>query len=197
MKRIIPILVAVALILIVGALYGGGQVLERYSYSKEYADLNEYFGVAGDGDIPILMNDEWIDVHARMVDGGCYLKWEDVDQLLNGRFYHGRADGTLVYTTPDSIITSKLGTAEWTSEGAENESGREDHVIAREDGDTLWILLDYVARYSDFTWALYEEPYRIRISTEWKDFEQAGVTKNTSLRILGGIKSEILRDLKK
>ena len=47
MKRIIPILIAVALILIVGALYGGGQVLERYSYSREYADLNEYFGVTG------------------------------------------------------------------------------------------------------------------------------------------------------
>ncbi|MBQ3789994.1 MAG: SH3 domain-containing protein [Lachnospiraceae bacterium] len=197
MKRIIPILIAVALILIVGALYGGGQVLERYSYSREYADLNEYFGVTGDGDIPILMNNEWIDVHARMVDGGCYLRHEDVDRLLNSRFYYGRADGTLVYTTPDTIITAKLGTDEWTSAGGSSDSGREKHVIAREDGETLWILMDYVERYSDFTWALYEEPYRIRISTEWKDFEQSGITKNTSLRVLGGVKSEILRDLKK
>lgn len=47
MKKIIPVIVAVILIILIGAVGFGAKLLEKYSYSKERADLTAYFGVAG------------------------------------------------------------------------------------------------------------------------------------------------------
>lgn len=44
-KRIIPVIVALALILIVALVGFGGMILDKYTYSKELADLDQYFGV--------------------------------------------------------------------------------------------------------------------------------------------------------
>ncbi|MCR5676023.1 MAG: SH3 domain-containing protein [Lachnospiraceae bacterium] len=198
MKKIIPVIVAVVLILLIGGIYLGGKTFERYSYSKERADLKEYFGVSGADEAAILLNDEWIDVKAALIDGGCYLAAEDVDTLLTGRFYFGKADNELLYTTPTDVIRAEIGSSSWSS--TDGDSGSMEHPIALVRGEDLWILLDYVERFADFTWDLYgggSEPARIRMSTAWSSFDQATVTKNTELRILGGVKSEILRDLKK
>ena len=47
-KRIIPVIVALALILIVALVGFGGMILDKYTYSKELADLDQYFG-GGEG----------------------------------------------------------------------------------------------------------------------------------------------------
>lgn len=43
MKKMIPVLIAVVLILIIGAVSLGGMLWDKYSYSKERADLDEYY----------------------------------------------------------------------------------------------------------------------------------------------------------
>ena len=45
-KTIIPIVVAVVLIIIIGGVSIGVRLFEKYSYSRERADLNEYFAIA-------------------------------------------------------------------------------------------------------------------------------------------------------
>ena len=40
-KKIIPVLVAIVLILIIGGIAFGWEILQRYSYSKERASLDE------------------------------------------------------------------------------------------------------------------------------------------------------------
>ena len=47
MKKVIPVIVAVVLIILIGAAGFGAKILEKYSYSKERADLAEYFGISG------------------------------------------------------------------------------------------------------------------------------------------------------
>ena len=47
-KKIIPVLVAIVLILIIGGIAFGWEILQRYSYSKERASLDEYYQVSGD-----------------------------------------------------------------------------------------------------------------------------------------------------
>ncbi len=64
MKKIIPVLVAIVLIIVVAAAGFGSIIIEKYSYSKERADLDEYFGVAGADDVPIILQDERIEEHA-------------------------------------------------------------------------------------------------------------------------------------
>ena len=43
-KKIIPIVIAIVLIIIIGGVTFGSRILEKYSYSKEMADLNAYYG---------------------------------------------------------------------------------------------------------------------------------------------------------
>ena len=45
MKRVIPALIAIVLIILIAGIALGGQLLEKYSYSDEKANLNEYFGI--------------------------------------------------------------------------------------------------------------------------------------------------------
>ena len=56
-KKIIPVIVALALILIIALIGFGGMILDKYSYSKELANLDEYFGVA-QGELAIILQDE-------------------------------------------------------------------------------------------------------------------------------------------
>ena len=45
MKKLIPVIVAVIAILLVAAVAFGQKIIEKYSYSSERADLNEYFEI--------------------------------------------------------------------------------------------------------------------------------------------------------
>ena len=44
-KKVIPMLIAIVLILIVIAVAFGSMVIDKYSYSKEFADMEAYFGL--------------------------------------------------------------------------------------------------------------------------------------------------------
>ena len=48
-KKIIPVLIAIVLIIIVAVLSVGLKLMDKYSYSEERADLEEYFSVRGRG----------------------------------------------------------------------------------------------------------------------------------------------------
>ncbi|MCR4763605.1 MAG: chitinase [Lachnospiraceae bacterium] len=195
MKKIIPALLAVVLILLIGGFYFGQTLLDRYSYSREKADLNEYYGLTGPDDVAVMLNDSFIDVHAKMLDDACYLTLTDTHELLNSRFYYSEADNCLIYTTPDTVITAEIGQPSYTA--SDGTDGKEKHAIARKEGENLWLLIDFVARYSDFTWELFTKPNRLRLTTEWQSFEQADITRKTSLRLLGGVKSEVMRQLER
>ena len=45
MKKAIPVLIAIVLIIIIGAAAFGAKIIEKYSYSRERADLYEYFHI--------------------------------------------------------------------------------------------------------------------------------------------------------
>lgn len=195
MKKAIPVLIAVALILLVGGFYAGQQLLEKYSYSSERADAAEYFGVRDDADVPILMAHELIEAHARLFDGHCYMTAADVDAILCSRFYAGEADQMLIYTMPTEMVYTRIGEKTW--ESTDGSSGTLDCPIARMENDTLYIALDYVQRFANFDYMLYRDPNRMLLFTEWVPEKRAPVNKDTSVRVRGGVKSEILTDLEK
>lgn len=55
MKKLIPVIVAVVLILIVVAAGFGTKLIDKYTYSKERADLEAYFGLLEENDAAIIM----------------------------------------------------------------------------------------------------------------------------------------------
>ena len=60
-KKFLTALLAVVLIIIVAAAAFGAKILDRYSYSKEKADLDEYFNLQGDDEIAVVLQDELVD----------------------------------------------------------------------------------------------------------------------------------------
>lgn len=193
MKKIIPALIAIALILLVIAGSFGIKLLDRFSYSDERQDLEEYYGLSESTDgVAIVLQNERIDTQARLMDGHCYLEIEDVQDLLNERFYYDRNEGLLVYTTPTEKITSAVDTDVYYIDDQEQTT---EYVIAKAEGDLLYIALDFVKQYTNFSYELFTDPYRLQLRTQWGSREAASVKKDTNLRVKGGVKSPILREL--
>ncbi|MDE7247251.1 MAG: chitinase, partial [Lachnospiraceae bacterium] len=197
MKKMIPVIVAIVLIIVIAAAGFGAKILEKYSYSKERADLTEYFDIQGDNDVPIILQDELIEEHAKIFDGMCYFDIATVHKYFNDRFYEDKAQGIVVFTKPDSLFTTRIGYADFSDYGADfEEAGAAwDYVISRYEGDVLYIAADFVQQYSNFSYELFTEPNRMQIYTEWRERQTAPVTKDTQVRYQGGIKSDILTDV--
>ncbi len=193
-KKIIPIVIAIVLIIIIGGVTFGSRILEKYSYSKERADLNAYYGITGSQEVAIVLQDEIVEEKARISDGICYLDMATIHKYLNDRFYVDEGEGLLLYTLPEDIVRNSIGSSvKETAQGSE-ELG---YTAAIWEGDTLYVALDYIKQYTNFSYQLFTDPYRIQLTTEWPSYEVASISKNTQVRVKGGVKSEILTDVQK
>lgn len=193
-KKIVPVLLAVVLIVIISAVAFGGKVLDRFTYSKERADLDAYFHLEEENEIAIILQDARVDEKARLIDGVCYFDLETIEKYFTDRFYVNTDEQILLYTTAVDVIRINIGDNSdimYVSEvGAPL-----NYKAALYQGDTLYIAADYIKKYVNFSYELYDLPYHVQVYTQWDIYTQATLTKNTSLRYQGGIKSDILTDL--
>lgn len=191
-KKIIPVILAIVLILIIGCVSFGGIIIDKYSYSKEEADLAAYFGISGSDDVAIVLQNEMIEERARLFDGVYYLDIATVHKYLNERFYEDKNENLLLYTLPEDLVRTSIG-----SSLREDSQGSEDmgYVLSRYEGDTLYIAIDYVKKYTNFGYEAFTDPARIQLDTVWEDRQTAQIKKDTQVRIRGGVKSEILTEV--
>ena len=108
-KKMIPVLVAILLILVVAAAGVGMKLIEKYSYSKERADLAEYFGVSNNEDVAILLQNEFLEQKAKLWNGTYYLDFDTVQTYFNDRFYVDKVENLLIYTSPNGIFKYAQG----------------------------------------------------------------------------------------
>lgn len=194
MKKVIPVIIAIVLIIVVAAAGFGAKLLEKYSYSKERADLTEYFGVRGADDVPVILQDERIEEHAKLWDGVCYFDLATVHKYFNDRFYEDKKEGLLLYALPDQVVRTQIGTDTLTKGESSEARG---YVIARYEEDMLYIAADYVKEYANFSYELFRDPNHMQVYTEWNERQVATIAKDTQVRYQGGIKSDILTDVSK
>ena len=193
-KKVVPILIAIALIIIIGGLSFGGKIIEKYSYSKERADLNAYYHISDSEDAAIVLQNEIVEERAKVIDGTWYLDLDTVHKYLNDRFYMDRNEDLLLYTLPEDIVKVVIG-----SSVKETEDGSEDlgYTIARYEGEKLYLAVDYVKQYTNFGYEVFTDPNRVQIDTQWEEMQVASSKKNTQVREKGGVKSPILTDVAK
>lgn len=194
MKKAIPVIIAIALILLIGGIFVGKQILDRYSYSTERADLKEYFGISGEGTTAIILQHEIIEEKALLQDGTYYFDFATVRKYFNDRFYADEKEGLLLYTTPTEVIRTQIGTSEY---GASDAPAQEPYVISFYQGETLYVAADYVRKFTNFSYEAFTEPDRMQVYTQWGGLQTASVLKDTQVRYQGGIKSAILTDAAK
>lgn len=193
-KKILPVLLAIVLIFLVIAVAFGGKILDKYSYSKERADLSSYFELEESNDIAIIMQDARVDEKAKLIDGVCYFDLATIEKYFTDRFYVNMNESVILYTTDTDVIKIHIGND--SNVVYVSEVGNSiDYKAAVMEGDVLYIAADYVKRFVNFSYELFEDPLHMQVYTQWDIITVAQVKKNTSIRYQGGIKSKILKDL--
>ena len=193
-KRVIPVLIAVALIIVIGGVGLLGLFLKKYSYSDTAMDLKEYFAVSKQDEVAIILQDEQIETKAKLLEGYYYLDFDSVQKLLNDRFYEDAAEMLLLYTTPTEIIRTAIGSSSYLQGAEEIQT---EYPLSFYEGEALYVALDFVQLFTNFSYEAFTQPNRIQLSTQWGEATTAEVKRNTQLRYRGGVKSDILRQLSK
>lgn len=200
MKKIIPVITAIVLIIVVVAISVGGKILDKYSYSKERADLQEYFELSGEDEVAIVLQNERVEEKAKLMDGVYYFEMATVHKYFNDRFYEDKNEQLLLYTLPDDTVRVDIGASSYTTKDGVVDAG---YVIAQYaaaadgSGDVLYVAADYVKLFTDYSYEAFTEPNRMQVYTKEKPQEgkKAEIVKDTAVRYQGGVKSPILTEV--
>ncbi len=190
-KKIIPVIVALVLILIIGGVGIGGKLLEKYSYGKESADMDAYYGVS-EGQLAILLQDEWLSEKAVMIDGTVYFDLDTVHGYLNEGFYADTNEQKLLYTTANDTAEAMFGAREYSDREGSHLTG---YAVCQMQGEVLYLAAEYVKLYTNFAYFVYDR--HLQVYTQWGEKQTMEIAKDTQVRQLGGIKSPILREMEK
>lgn len=193
-KKILPVIAAVAFILVVILFMILGKVINKYTPTDEHQDLAVHYDVTSEGEVAIIYNNELIESKAKLLNGVVYLRLDMVKDYINDRFYWDANENLLRYTTATDLVSVP---AESTNYTITKDTHSSDHILVKADAETAYIAIDFVKTYSDFAYEIFENPNRVVITTAWGDYTTTTAKKDTELRVLGGIKSPILDDLTK
>jgi len=193
-KQVLPILIIVGLIILVLGFILISNLIKKYTPTKEHQDLTEYYNISEESQVAITLNHSVIKNQGTMIDGHVYLDYHFVHDILNERFYWDANENILLYTTASDVISAKADETSYSTGRNSNDYGR---AIVKATAESAWVDLEFVKTYSDFTYSLYESPSRLVITNEWKDITVSTLKGNTEIRVKGGIKSPILKDVKK
>ena len=194
-RRIAPVLAAVLLIIAVLACMFISYLIEKYSPSKERMAWTEYYSVSGEDEVAVILNNELTDIKGRMIDGEVYVTTDTLYDYLNERFYWDQAENLLLYTTPTEVITAAVGS---TTYSVGSQSYTEDYAPVKVDGDTAYVALAYIQKYTGLQYeVMTDEVNRVNLTTEFGTVDTVTVKRNAQVRYRAGIKSPILTDVAK
>ena len=193
-KKTSPVLAVVLLIIVVVLMVAGKAVIEKYVPSKEKADLKEYYQLKEADDTAVIVDNVKQDTTAKLVAGKIYVEYRFLHDTLNQRFYWDGNENKLLYTTPSEVTSVAAGSSEYQTA---KEKHTENYTIVYADADKTYVALDFVEKYTNIKYKMYKDPNRITVTKTWGTVEQSLIKKDAELRVKGGIKSPILRTVKK
>lgn len=192
-RRNAIIRVGVLLFLIVIAL-GTALFWLRYGPSKEKADKKEYYGINQENQLAVIVGTENLKAQGMLYDGRPYIEYTAVRDYVNERFYWDANENILLYTLPTDVVSVGVGSSEYTVGTAVN---AEEYVILKTEGPTAYIALDFVQKYTNFDYEMFQNPNRVVITAGFGEIKEAVVRKDTQVRVRGGVKSPVLTELSK
>lgn len=195
-------------IILIAAAAGGFVVWRKYGPSNERADLNQYYELDAENEVAVIVNNEVVRSSAdaaeeelsespapgKLYDGQYYIEYSVVRERINKRFYWDPNENVLLYTLPGGSVSAEVGSNEYTDI---TEKKSEDYVILKTEGKTAYIALPFIQAYTNMEYAVYDNPSRAVITSEWGETQTASIKRDTQVRYQGGVKSPILTDVKK
>lgn len=184
MKKAIPVLIALVLIvLVLGGIFGL-ELAKKYTPSKDFADLTEIYEASGDK-TAIIYNYDLQEVKGIYANGLNYLPLSWVNANLNKRFYWDKNERMLVYALPDQIVYAKAET-----------TGSNGAPLLLVKDDDIYLTVGLIVNYTDVQISVFDtdEVKRVYV-TDWGTREMAMVNRNGKVRVRGGIKSPIVTEV--
>lgn len=191
-KRILPVIIAILLILVIAGGALGKVLLDKYSYSKEEADWNEFYQVSESDRSAIILQDEMVEEQALIRDDVCYFDLATVHKYMNEVFYADMTEKLLLYANPTEVIRTTFGETSYTTTEGTQDAG---YVISFVEGDTVYVAADYVKLFTNYSYDCYDR--HVQVYTEWGTRQVAQLKKDTAVRLRGGVKSPILTQVAK
>ncbi len=190
-QAVIGTLLVLVLILVLGAV----TLVKYLSPGKEKMSLADYYHVPA-GEAMIILDDKIYEKNAMIFGGELYVDFDTVVQRFNKRFYWDNAEQVLIYTTPTEVIKARPQENSIEINGEKNAC---DHPVITEKGGVLYLLLDFVAEYSDISYRAYSAEegtvQRVLITSVYGDYLYTNVVKKTQLRTDADRKSPILKEM--
>ena len=173
------------ILLLVITCAAGIYAWKRYGPTKELADLDELYQTQAEDEVTVFLNYEMQEARGIYEEGQTYLPIEWVNQHLNERFYWDANEDLLVYALPDEILTAP--------EGTKGAGGR--RLFIRR-GEEVLLSLGLVLNYTDIRVNAYDsgKQKRVFIQDTWDEVAVAVISKNSKVRVRGGVKSPIITD---
>ena len=190
-----PLLVIFAMLLLIAA--GAAVWVIRYAPTTEHGSLSSYYTQRTEDEACVVLNGQYLEptdeesVYGRFIDGNFYLEYSFIKDHLDDGYVYDGTEGVLRYATDSQIVTTTLGATTYDVEGQQMPAVG---TILQPEGDTVYILVDFLTNYTDITYYVYTDPYRIVVETAGYEKTEATLRRNAAVRRFGGPKSLILED---
>lgn len=193
-RRFMIIFTAFLLFLAVLGIMLIGSVIKKYTPTKERADLSQYFNLKSEDEVGLVFQNDKLGEKGLLIDGTVYIDSKTVKKYLNKRFYWDANENVLIYTTPSDVVSAAVGSKDYNISKTKKS---ENYTIVKVKGDTAYIALDFIQKYTNISYEIFSAPNRVHITYQWGKTTNAKVSKKTVLRAKGGIKSPILTNIAK
>ena len=186
-RRVVPFLVALGLIVLVIAGFFGIRLVERYTPSKEQADIGKLLGVSGDN-VAVFLNNELQEAKGIYIEEQTHLPIEWVNDKLNERFYWDNHEKLLVYALPESIVYADHST-----------KGSTGKPLIWVNDEGVYLSLGLITNYTDIRLDVFDlaDHKRIFVNNDWSEETKAVADGKGNVREKGGIKSPIVTRVEK
>lgn len=186
-KAVISVFAVIGVILLVIGGFFGIRLIEKYTPTKEQANLQEVFGASGD-QVALFLDYELQKAQGMYEDGQIYLPITWVNKYLNERFFWDSTENLLVYALPDSIVYADVNTV-----------GGNGSPMIKMRGEGVFLSLGLVSGYTDIRSWVYTDGVakRVFIDTTWDEETLGAMAKTDEIRQAGGIKSPIVTTAEK
>ena len=198
MKRVLPIIIVILLIIGVGGGVVWSILAGRYKPTEEVMDYAAEMGLS-ENEYAITLNQEVLkEDRAVAIDGRVYLSMDLVTETINSRFYWDDNEKLLLFTTPTEVMMITPDQQGYTVKTWNGSSDADEgYMIVRTYNDSYYVAADYVKAHTQMDYAEYTEPNRVVMATKWAEQQTVTLKKDTAVRYKGGVKSEVLRQASK
>ncbi|MCF0143205.1 MAG: hypothetical protein HUJ75_07500 [Parasporobacterium sp.] len=203
-RRIKPVPVIVTLFIIAAIVVGVVLVVNKYGPSGNVTDLDYYYNLTAneEEEIPAAEADELAIVLEELILKGRAIKKDDevyvpytiLKNNIDTRIHYDVAENLLLFTNAAQIVEAHEDDPSYTVNGA---SETLDHPAYISRNNKIYISMDFITRFIDATYAEYTNPRRVVIQYTRGDVQFVEATRNTEVRVRGGIKANVVGTVEK